>query len=41
MDTIKMDLREMGCNAGDWIDLTQNRVQWRTYVRTTMNLRVP
>ena len=23
---VKMDLREMGCDAGDWIDLAQDRV---------------
>ena len=40
-DDIKMDLRDVGCYAGDWIDLAQNRVQWRAYVRTVMNLRVP
>ena len=26
-DNIKMDLREVGCDAGDWIDLAQNRDQ--------------
>jgi hypothetical protein len=25
----------------DWIDLAQDRVQWRTLVNTVMNLRVP
>ena len=24
-DNIKMDLREVGCDAGDWIDLTHDR----------------
>ena len=32
-DNIKMDLREVGCDAGDWIDLAQDRNQWRAYVR--------
>ena len=40
-DTIKMDLREVGCDPGEWIDLTEDRYQWRTYVRAVMNLRVP
>ena len=38
---IKMDLREMGCDLGDWIDLAEDRDQWRAYVRAVMNLRVP
>ena len=36
-----MYLREVGCGAGDWVDLAQDRVQLRTYVRTVMNFRVP
>ena len=36
-----MDLREVGCDSGDWINLAQNRVQWRVYVRMVLNLRVP
>ena len=37
-DNIKRDLREVGCEAGDWIDLAEDRVQWRDHVRTIMNL---
>ena len=40
-DNIKMDLREVGCDTSDWIDLAEDRDQWRAYVRTVMNLRVP
>ena len=40
-DNIKMDLREVGCNPGDWIDLAEDRDQWRAYVRAVMNLRGP
>ncbi|KAJ4444243.1 hypothetical protein ANN_06034 [Periplaneta americana] len=40
-DTIKMDLREVGYDDRDWIDLAQDRDRWRTYVRAAMNLRVP
>ncbi|KAJ4450377.1 hypothetical protein ANN_01798 [Periplaneta americana] len=40
-DNIKMDLREVGYDGRDWINLAQNRDQWRAYVRAAMNLRVP
>ena len=40
-DNIKMDLREMGCDPGDWICLPEDRDQWRAYVRAVMNHRVP
>ena len=40
-DNIKIDLREVGCDPGDWIDLAEDRDQWRAYVRAVMNLRVP
>ena len=38
---IKMDLREVGCDPGEWIDLAEDRNQWRAYVRAVMNPRVP
>jgi hypothetical protein len=38
---IKIDLREMGWGGIDWIDLAQDRDQWRALVNTVMNLRVP
>ncbi|KAJ4445703.1 hypothetical protein ANN_12388 [Periplaneta americana] len=38
-DNIKMDLREVGYDGRDWINLAQDRDQWRTYVRAAMNLR--
>ncbi|KAJ4450653.1 hypothetical protein ANN_02082 [Periplaneta americana] len=37
---IKMDLREVGYDGRDWINLAQDRDQWRAYVRAAMNLRV-
>ena len=40
-DNIKMDLREVGCDPGDWIALAEDRDQWRAYVRVVMKLRVP
>jgi hypothetical protein len=38
---IKIDLRETGWDGMDWIDLAQDRDQWRALVNTAMNLRVP
>ena len=32
-DNIKMDLREVGCDPGEWIDLAEDRAQWRANVR--------
>ena len=39
-DNIRMDLREVGCDPGEWIDLAEDSDQWRAYVRAVMNLRV-
>jgi hypothetical protein len=41
MDNIKMDLREIVWDVMDWIDLAQDRDQWRTIVNTVMNIQVP
>jgi hypothetical protein len=41
VDNIKMDLREIGWDGMDRIDLAQNRDEWRALVNTVMNLRVP
>jgi hypothetical protein len=41
VDNIKMDLREIGWDGGDWIDLAQDRDQWKALVKAVMNLRVP
>jgi hypothetical protein len=41
VDNIKMDLTEIGWDGMDWIDMTQDRDQWRALVNTLMNLRVP
>jgi hypothetical protein len=41
VNNIKMDLREIGCDGMDWIDLALNRDQWKAFVNTVMNLRVP
>ncbi|KAJ4444137.1 hypothetical protein ANN_05926 [Periplaneta americana] len=39
-DNIKMDLREVGYDDRDWINLAQYRDRWRAYVRAAMNLRI-
>jgi hypothetical protein len=39
-DNIKLDLREIGIDVANWIRLAQDRVQWRAFVNTVMNLRV-
>jgi hypothetical protein len=38
-DNIWLDLKEIGINRVNWIQLA--RVQWRAFVNTVMNLRVP
>jgi hypothetical protein len=40
-DNIKMDLREIGIDGVKWFQLAQDRVQWRNFLNTVMNLRVP
>jgi hypothetical protein len=41
VDDIKMDLREIGWDGMDWMDLAQDRHKWRALVNTVMNLGVP
>jgi hypothetical protein len=36
-----VDLREIPWDGMEWIDLAENRDQWRALVNTQMNLRVP
>jgi hypothetical protein len=38
---IKMDLRKIGWDGVDWIDMAQDRDQWTALVNTVLNLRVP
>jgi hypothetical protein len=40
-NNIKMDLREIGWDGVDWMDMVQDRDQWRTLVNTVLNLWVP
>jgi hypothetical protein len=39
-DNVKMDLKEIGWDGIDWVDLAQDRDQWRALVNATMNLQV-
>jgi hypothetical protein len=41
VDNIKMDLREIGWDGVDCIDMAEDRDQWRALVNTVLNLRVP
>jgi hypothetical protein len=40
-NNIKMDLREIWIDRSNWIQLAQDRVQWRAFVNTVMNFRIP
>ena len=40
-DNIRMDLEEIGINAGNWVDSTQDGNYWRALVNAALNLRVP
>jgi hypothetical protein len=40
-DNIRMDIKEIGINAGNWIDSAQDRDYWRALANAAMNLRVP
>jgi hypothetical protein len=40
-DNIKMVIREVGVDGANRIQMAQDRVQWRDFVNTVMNLRVP
>jgi hypothetical protein len=41
IDNIKMDLREMVCGGMGWIDVAQDREQWRALMNTVMTFWVP
>jgi hypothetical protein len=41
VDSIKMDLKEIGWDGVDWIDMAQDRDKWRALVNTVLNLRIP
>ena len=39
-DNVRMDLEEIGINAGNWVDSAQDRNYWRALVNAALNLRV-
>ena len=40
-ENIMMDLQELGCGAMDWIEVAQDRDNWRALVKVVMNLWFP
>ena len=40
-DNIRMDLEEIGVNAGNWVDSPEDSDYWRALVNAALNLRVP
>jgi hypothetical protein len=41
VDNTEMDLRKIERDGVDWIDMTQDRDQWRALVNTVLNIWVP
>jgi hypothetical protein len=41
VDNIKIGLREIRWEGRDWIELAQDRDQWRALVNMVINLQVP
>jgi hypothetical protein len=41
VDNIKMDITKIGRDGMDYVDLAQDRDQWKALVIMAMNLRVP
>jgi hypothetical protein len=41
VDNIKIDHREIGWDCMDWINLAQDRDQWRGLVNMVIRLQVP
>ena len=40
-DNIRMDLEEIGINAGNCVDSAQDKNYWRAHVNAALNFRVP
>jgi hypothetical protein len=41
VDSIRMDFGQIEWDGVNWIDMAQDRDQWRALVNTVMNFRVP
>ena len=39
-DIIRIDVKEIGINTRNWVDLAQDMHYWRALVNTTLNLLV-
>jgi len=40
-DNVRRDFRDVGVRDENWLDIAQDRTQWRMFVTAAMNLRVP
>ena len=40
-DNIRMDLKELGINTRNWVDLAQDRNCWKAFVNAALELQVP
>ena len=38
---MRMDLEEIGINAGNWVDSALDKDHWRGLVNAALNLRIP
>ena len=39
-NNVRMDLKEIGINMRNWIDLSQNRDYWRALVKAALTLQI-
>jgi hypothetical protein len=40
-ESFRMNLEDIGINAGNWVDSAQDGNFWRTLVKAALNLRIP